>query len=342
MMIPFVDAVVQGLRTFFHEDVEFLDRETVTAVIAVAVVLTLVKLLTKAWKLRRGRQAYSCYWVFSDLSFLDPRVRKLIHRGWLYHIPKILIALAALPFLVALASPVLPRNELWKSEEVRQIKFQVDFSGSMSPQQETGPFATVKQIILKILEKSEKSNDQFSVDLFSDNVHEISSFNKDKRTLRFALDTLDVSQYNEGGTRIDLAVDAAVYSFAHEGDKKVKRKIDIILSDADSNNDPTEAILKARKAGVHIYLIGIGALSSTDGAKMVTTVQQAGGVYLPAESPTAVEDALNQISRIEKTAVFSHLNHYNIPIFEPFAVLAFLLFSFVLLVTMSPFFRDFP
>lgn len=339
---PLIKEIFNGLHTFNNEKIEFIDQWWAWLAIFATLCLIVVRLIHKAYRIKKGRRQFSNYWVYSGLYSNDPAVKKIFRSGWLYHIPKLLILLVLIPLIIAVANPVMVKKDTTEKEEARQIKFQVDFSGSMgSLMSLDSPISQIKDILLKILEKKENSNDRYSLDVFSDKVHVISGFTSDKRSLRFTLENLSLSEYRESGTRIDLAVEAATYFFKKEGDKKIHRNIDIILSDADSNNDPTEAILKAKKAGVHIYLIGIGATRGNS-LKMIDTVQKAGGIYIKAEDADSVQNAIMQINRIEKSSVNKSSSIFNIPLFEPFALIAYIICAVFLVVAMSPFFRDFP
>jgi len=339
---PIIRTIISGLYTFNHESIEFLDQWWAWLAVLISAALVTLRLSRRVYKIKQGRKQHSSYWVYSGLYSNDPEVRRIFRRGWFYHVLKIAVLALAIPLIVAVANPVQIKKDVVETQEARQIKFQVDFSGSMgtltSPD---SPISKVKAILMQILEKRENSTDRFSFDVFADTVHVISAFTSDKRSLRFTLETLDLSQYNEGGTRIDLAVDAATYFFKHEGDKRIHRNIVIILSDADSNNDPTEAIKKAQKAGVHVYLIGIGA-TGTDSLKMIDAVQNNGGIYIKAEDADAVQQAIAKIDQIEKSKVSRSSSINNIPLFEPFALISYLLCVIFLVVAMSPPFREFP
>ncbi|MCU0328519.1 MAG: VWA domain-containing protein [Chitinophagales bacterium] len=113
-----------------------------------------------------------------------------------------------------------------------------------------------KLLIRKLLDKL--SGDRVGLITFTGSAYTQVPLTIDYESLKFMLDMIDPRDYPNQGTSIASAIDESLRVL---GDKDIKNKAILILTDGEDNIEADqEAIEKAKKIGIQIIAIGVGTL----------------------------------------------------------------------------------
>lgn len=218
--------------------------------------------------------------------------------------------------MVALARPRSNDSVDKDVHEVISISMALDVSGSMENVDMNGEdrrIDIVKRFFRDFVEKRE--NDLISLVRFGAWATTVVPLTDNHEIVKRALKFTDINRTDSecDGTAIGDALSMALLRL--EG-AETKTKIVILLSDGDSNSDiisPDNAALCAAKMGVKVYAIGVGKGYATDwfGRRIKTyddetlrkIAETTGGRFFRAEDSKALEHAMEEIDKLEKTPV---------------------------------------
>ncbi len=250
-----------------------------------------------------------------------------------------LAALALL--VLAAARPRTPLAHETRSVDAIAIAMAVDVSGSMDALDLTPPgekfsrdttrLAVVKKLFAQFVDR--RPDDLIGLVTFGGYAATRSPLTADHQALLNVLKGVEIpnTAYDAQGRPIGrdeqmTAVgDGLAMAIARVKDAKPTSKIVILLSDGVSNTGAVEsadAAKAAAKLGVKVYAIGVGTHASRtpifgrdffgreiiqyadttfDEAELKTIAETTGGVYFPVSDSGALENALEEIDRLEKT-----------------------------------------
>lgn len=292
-----------------------------------------------AWAmLRRARRAGV---KFSAFSLLPPA-----RRTW-RSIPAAaappLAILALLAFAVAAARPRVPGEREWKRENAVAIAMAVDISGSMLAR-DMLPGQTRIDIVKKTFAGlvSRRPADLIGLVTFAGYTDAAAPLTTDHETLLGILASVRaegerrdaIFRNDQAQTAIGDGLMRALDLLRRAG---TASRVVVLLSDGVNNAGiatPRQAAAAAREAGVKVYTIGAGTPSANpfadgfDERQLRGIAEATGGRYFAATDEKALEAAVDEIDRMEKTEVESVEEVHWKECFPPFlaagAVLAFL------------------
>jgi Ca-activated chloride channel family protein len=276
-----------------------------------AVPLLLLMVVVRFW--RRNYWGHSLVEQAADrLGVLNPVLR----------LPTLLEALAVGFLLVALLGPVYPfvLNRIERGG--LQVMIVLDLSQSMEegiqrrgtpppprPANAAGavPAVPSKMVAVKASAAEfirKRSGDAIGLVVFSNNAYLVSPSTFDHESLDDYLRMVNVQTLvNEGFTAIGegLGMANTFFSFTREQGRRAKGEVIILFSDGDNNygRDPVKEVELARQEGRRIYFIGV-ALEPGASQQIADAVYTTGGRYFDVSNPRHLEDALEEINRLEK------------------------------------------
>jgi hypothetical protein len=302
---------------------------------------------------------YKLLWGRNKFSHVGSghRIAKEYNQGKLskaiFLIPKAFLGGSVFFVLVSLANPYLPKTVTEKLVESRERVDLIDVSSSKGWEFEhTGKSAGQlgREAFLKFLNMRRGQNDRVSLWLFASEPHLKEDFIVDD-DLYFmeaedapyvivdasngGLPENDESDYyvhimaprdriqfvpGEGGTNLNVALDAIIKYFDLEGNKKVKHKAVLIETDAAVEADAEKQLKELQKRNIKVYLLHIkpneygesrwGNLNGIKFAKLLQQrVKEFGGKVFDIQDKKSIEAAYREINRLEKapTSVVKHL-----------------------------------
>lgn len=124
---------------------------------------------------------------------------------------------------------------------------------------------------------------------------------------------------NGGGTNIVKALNAVINYFDKEGNKKIKQRALLIETDAAVDENPVKQLQELKKRRVNIYFLYIkpntvGEMQGNQGKKLINAellrkqVEQSGGKFYDVRNKKSLENAYQDINRLEKspTSIVRH------------------------------------
>lgn len=258
--------------------------------------------------------------------------------------------------VIALSQPSRIGKKLPDPPQERDIVFIVDTSVSMILRdyildgERIDRMSLLKSILDKFIVKLK--GERMSIIVFGDNAYTLVPLTSDQHLLRKMLSRVQATmagRFNAIGDAIALAVKQASETL---NTTKLKRKrVLVLLTDADqptSKIDPTVAAELAKKEGLPLYTVAIGATSHAAEEK-----RQGGLLYSPVDlnlinqlsditgaksyqagSPRALENAIQAISLHETNTREIKPVYYREALYYWFLIIAVILFSFSQLVTL--------
>jgi hypothetical protein len=267
--------------------------------------------------------------------------------------PTLLEALSIGFLLVALLGPVYPFVVNRIERGGLQMMFVLDLSQSMEeglqkgapvavtqvgpgrrgqpPATGPGGFAAnskmvaVKNSAIEFTKK--RPGDAIGLVVFSNNGYLVSPSTFDHDSLVQYLNMVNVQMLvNEGFTAIGegLAMAQNFFAFTRERGHRSKGQVIILFSDGDNNygRDPMKEIEKARMEGIRVYFIGV-ALEPGASQQIADGVYSTGGMFFDVRNPGHLEQAFNQINRLEKGRFFTLQLTRQQPAYFIFVLLSF-------------------
>ena len=239
--------------------------------------------------------------------------------------------------ILALMSPVKDEPYELKPKHGHEIALILDASGSMKergfdPQNPAASrFDVVKSIVKDFIRK--RKNDNLGLVVFGEYSFVASPLTYDKNILSRIVSQLQIGmagQYTALYEALAQGVNLLKMS-------KSKSKIAILLTDGYSTQGVDKipldvAIDMAKKEGVKVYPIGIGAPDGYNRAVLMKIAKETGGVAFGASNARQLQEVYKKINKLEKSELknetFSYLKYYYFyPLF--IALLSLLLYVYL-------------
>lgn len=238
--------------------------------------------------------------------------------------------------LLALMSPVKEEPYTLEPKNGHEIVLILDTSESMSAMGfdmaniESTRFDVVKEIVSDFIK--ERKNDNIGVVVFGEFSFIASPLTYDENILNRIISQLYIGiagKYTALNTAIAQGVDLLKMG-------KSKSKVAILLTDgystAEVDRIPLDVSIEmAKKEGVKIYPIGIGARNEYNEEVLRKIANESGGVAFGATNAKELRDIYKKIDEIEKSKIqsreFKYLNYYyQLPLFLSFISLMLYIF----------------
>ena len=232
----------------------------------------------------------------------------------------ILLCLALGLLAVCLARPQYGMTERQQTTQGIEAVVMVDVSNSMwADDVQPNRLERAKLLLNNLVDKME--NDKIAVGVFAGEAYPQLPITSDYAAAKLCIDALSPEMVTLQGTNIGAAVDLACKSFTDA--QGVGRAV-ILITDGENHEDGAlEAVQRAAKQGVQVYVMGIGTaaggripmpgggvLTDNQGAPVLTSLNedmcrrlaQAGkGLYLHIDqSISAQTELLSQLSRLKQ------------------------------------------
>lgn len=239
--------------------------------------------------------------------------------------------------ILALMSPVKDEPYELKPKHGHEIALILDASGSMKergfdPQNPAASrFDVVKSIVKDFIQK--RKNDNLGLVVFGEYSFVASPLTYDKNILSRIVSQLQIGmagQYTALYEALAQGVNLLKMS-------KSKSKVAILLTDGYSTQGVDKipldvAIDMAKKEGVKVYPIGIGAPDGYNRAVLMKIAKETGGVAFGASNARQLQEVYKKINKLEKSEIknetFSYLKYYYFyPLF--IALLSLLLYVYL-------------
>jgi len=233
--------------------------------------------------------------------------------------------LAIVMMILALMSPVKDEPYELKPKHGHEIALILDASGSMKERgfDASNPgasrFDVVKSIVRDFIDK--RVNDNMGLVVFGEYSFVASPLTYDKNILSRIVSQLEIGMAGRY---------TALYESLAQGVNLLKMsksnsKVAILLTDGYStagvDKIPLDIALDmAKKEGVKVYPIGIGAPDEYNRAVLMKIAKETGGVAFGASNARQLQDIYKKINRLEKSEIknetFSYLKYYYVyPLF---------------------------
>jgi len=232
---------------------------------------------------------------------------------------------AIVMLILALMSPVKDEPYQLKPKHGHEIALILDSSGSMNERGfdpsnlAASKFDVVKSVVKDFIKK--RKNDNLGLVVFGAYSFVASPLTYDRNILSRIVSQLQVGmagQYTALYEALAQGVNLLKMS-------KSKSKVAILLTDgystAGADKIPLDvAIDMAKKEGVKVYPIGIGAPNGYNRAVLMKIAKETGGVAFGASNATQLQDIYKKINKLEKVEIknetFSYLHYfYFYPLF---------------------------
>ncbi len=237
----------------------------------------LLKLWNRFWN-EKGRQGFYEHsgYIFDESSRL----------GWftrfLSGLFKIILAAGAVVILTALADPYTTQTGTVELEEFREIVYLKDASTSMGwrfKNYEQSRAEIVQDFHLKLIARRRGKHDRAAFFLFETRARLMADFTKDTDSLLFSVDNAPLvishssapdnwggrfiikkgfrPENNSGSTNLHLGLAAVLKLFELKGDKNIKERSVIIITDGAAELDPEPQLRELKKMNIIPYLVFI-------------------------------------------------------------------------------------
>lgn len=271
---------------------------------------------------------------------------------------RLLHSLIFILLIFSLTQPVRIGEKLPEPPKERDIIFIVDTSVSMILRDYVlnGERIDRMSLLKGVLDSfiSKLKGERISIIVFGDNAYTLVPLTSDQLLLRRMLARVKVTmagRFNAMGEAIALAVKQATQNDANTGHISKRKRILVLLTDADQPTgefDPYVAANLAKRANLPLYTIAIGATSAaaqeqTQGGLLYSPVdlsliqklsKSTGAKSYQAGKENALEDAIKTISLHETNKRNVEPLYFREPLYFWFLIAALLLFSFNQLLTL--------
>lgn len=252
-----------------------------------------------------------------------------------------MLSLTAL--VLALARPQLGLRQQTETANGIEAVVMVDVSNSMMARDiQPTRLDRAKLLVATLVEKMK--NDKIALGVFAGEAYPQLPITSDYASAKIFIDALSTSMVTMQGTNLAAAIDLGCKSFTAK--KDVGKALIIITDGEDHEEGAEEAAKAAAKAGVNVYVIGVG---TTQGAEIPTSegvmtdengqpvhtalnedmcrkVAQAGkGIYLHLDQSTSAQDELQGQIRQLKQSSSSMTYTARDEQFQIFAIIALVL-----------------
>jgi len=272
-------------------------------------------------------------------------------RMHLMHLPFLLRCILMVLVVIILARP--QSKNTWKDTSVEgiDIMLAVDVSTSMLAQDfKPNRVQALRKIASEFIDS--RTNDNIGLTIFAGEAYTQCPLTSDHAVLKGLYNNVDVNMAANGTIYDGTALgDGIMNALLRLRNSKAKSKVLILLTDGVNNCgniSPLTAAEIAKKNKVRIYSIGIGKNGMapyplpTGGTAMVpveideTTLsnisESTGGRYFRAKRNTELEEIYREIDKLERTKFSVKQYSKRNELYEPFAMVAFLVFVAELLM----------
>lgn len=272
-------------------------------------------------------------------------------RIYLMHVPFILRIILLVLVVIILARP--QSKNTWSNTDVEGIDMMlaVDVSTSMLAQDfKPNRVEALKEIAKRFIET--RPNDNIGLTVFAGEAYTQCPLTIDHSILMSLYETVDCQMAANGTLEDGTAIgDGIMNSLIRLRDSKAKSKVLILLTDGVNNRgniSPMTAAEIAKKNKVRIYTVGIGKNGMamyplpTGGTVMMPTeidektmtdiAELTGGKYFRAKKNSELEEIYKEIDKMERTKFNVTQYSKRNELYEPFAVVALIVFLLELLM----------
>lgn len=275
------------------------------------------------------------------------------------HLPFFLRMVFFTLIVIILARPQLPYSLTESETEGIDIMITMDVSVSMlTPDLEPNRIEAAKQVGYEFI--SSRPNDNIGLTLFGGEAFTQCPMTTDHKTLLNTFNEVSCDLQQTGiiadGTAIGMGITNAVTKLAHG---KSKSRVIILLTDGANNTgeiSPLTAAEIAQKHNIRIYTIAVGKKgkikqpvailpngeyyyqtveSDMDPKTLQEIATATGGLFYHAESKEALREIYKDIDRLEKTKLKISSYHKQHEAYQPFAILALIIFIIDIVLRMT-------
>ena len=274
--------------------------------------------LFKAWNRFWRKKRQSGFYEHSGYILKKSDRLGLIARFFAFSF-KIFLILSGLTILTALADPFTTQSGFVETKESREIVYLKDASSSMGwrfKDYAQSRAEIVQDFQLKLIAQRREKNDRAAFFLFETRARLVTGFTRDTDSLLFSVDNAPLAittpnapyiwsgqfilknfrgENDSGATNLHLGLEAALKLFERDGDKTVKDRSVIIITDGAAEQDPEPQLNELKKKRIVPYLIfidpnreleaqhhGIGSNKLNLPDKLLKDVRKYGGDYFIA------------------------------------------------------------
>ncbi|MGB1290132.1 MAG: vWA domain-containing protein [Porticoccaceae bacterium] len=241
----------------------------------------------------------------SLMAIAKPQSSSAVGSRWIQQLLKLLLWLCWLSALLALSRPIWVGEPVALPTSGRDLLLAVDISPSMRQRdmriggQTVNRLMAVKSVVGDFVEKRE--GDRLGLVLFGEQAYLQTPLTFDRKTLRTLLYEAQLGFAGSNGTAIGDAIGLAVKRLQ---DRPENHRVVILLTDGANNAgalDPEKAAQLAKRAGVKIYTIGVGARGSSgfDEKTLATIATTTGGQFFRARNPQELAEIYQELNRLE-------------------------------------------
>lgn len=264
-------------------------------------------------------------------------------------ISKIFLYTAFFCFVIALAGPVISRQEKIFTSRGAEIVFVVDTSPSMAALDmgSVSRLTSAKQIITNAVDLMPGT--AFGLIAMASEAVALVSTTEDHALFKSQLESLSIGDLGDG-TAIGVGLSSAVYHLASSSSVK---KCIVLLTDGENNAGdihPLTAMKLAAESNISIYSIGVGTTGTVpieyndyetgkkysgfldsrfDDSLLKTLALETGGMYYKADSAGALSQALIEIVKTQNTAQSYYYERKKDYYFDTFILISALCLCFV-------------
>jgi Ca-activated chloride channel family protein len=295
------------------------------------------------------------YFTHPLIFYLQEKIRPASR---IVYLPRFLEILALGFLIVAVLNPVLPSADRFIAKRGLDVLLNLDLSSSMQEpidlrgaleRQRRGIRAKEKTRLDAVKEEMvsfvrRRHGDRMGVVVFSENGYVVAPMTFDTPYLTQYLRMVDNKTLaSEGQTAIGEGILTSLDLSAKQARKgSNKGKVMVILTDGENNTgrDVYQAITKARDEGFRIHFIGVEVERARDAPRLIAAVQSTGGKYYDVRDTKQLEDAYQDINRLEKGTFLVKTRGRQVPYFYPFVLITLGLLAVSIALKAIPSFTD--
>ena len=292
----------------------------------------LVLVLVIRWRKKKT------YFTHPLVFYLQTRIRSASR---FVYLPRFLEFLALGFLIVAVLDPVLPSADHFVVNRGLDVVLVLDLSSSMQEPIDLKGALERQRLGIRVKEKNRldavkeemirfarrRHGDRMGVVVFSENGYVVAPMTFDTQYVSKYVDLMDNRTLaSEGQTAIGEGIHTALDLMAKQGRAggSSKGKLLVVLTDGENNTgrDVYEAINRAGKEGFRIHFIGVEVERARDAPRLIAAVQSTGGKYYDVRDTKQLEQAYQDINRLEKGSFLVKTRGKQVPYFYPFALIA--------------------
>lgn len=240
-----------------------------------------------------------------------------------FRIAPLIFPLLLIPAIIAMARPQWQNERSSRTASGIDIMVALDISQSMDTQDFVSRdprfsraerrIDVARQVLINFI--AGRPDDRIGIVTFSGRPYTVAPLTLDHEILKLKISEIILAdgRYNEGGTAIGSAINAA--SIRLDNQKESKSKIMVLLTDGASNSgkmSPQQAADLAATLGIKIYTIAIGSEDGRlrghnrqeyDEASLISIANTTKGDFFRAKDISDLKEAFKSIDELEKTEV---------------------------------------